>query len=1095
MKRCSMLLAACLFTATFLLAQKPAPINSGEVMEKALKLHNEEKYKEAIQLYKQVPRNDTNYTYSLYETAFSQSADNDLDGAIKTCRLGLQQRNDSYEADFRLLLASCVDDKGMSEEALKIYDSALLKYPNLQGLLLNKGLTMMRLKRISEAEAIFKDLLLRNPFYASAHYRLGQCALQKGELIQAVMCFYTYLLNNPGGTQSGSIIKILDNLSKGTDDVMEVVNKRQAGPSGNLALVEQIVLSKIALDKGYKILTDLDDPIIRQLQVIMEKLEYDKDDPDFYMQYYVPLLKDLFNKGLFEPAIFEAFSNLKLETIQRYLKKNPKEIDKAVSVVSEYQIMIRSTREPDYTKRLTTDPIYQYDNGILYGKGKMKGDVLTGRAEFYYKNGNIKSFGDFTDNGKKQGKWTYYYDNGQPSGFDYWEKGEQTGEDLTYNKHGVLITKAYYKNGKLNGEKTSYFSPGHVLSSIVYKDDKEEGKYLTFYTNGRRKIEAITSNGEFNGAYKGYYENGKIKIVTSYLNEKQEGSYKSYYENGQLEFEGMYKNDLLEGEAKTYHPNSKLMRTATYVKGEIEGDEIEYSDESILLQKVPHKKSKVEGLASYYDSEGKLYCTFLYDNNKLKVAKYFDKSGKEISTSVRQNKLISLVNYNEQRFKSFTAVYNDDAEKQGDEIFYYNSGQIKESNTYVKGILEGVSTGYYPNGKKQYEANYAEGKKNGYTRNYFLNGQLSSEGWYSDDELNGDWVEYNEKGNITSITTYLNNDIYGIKQGFLANGKLDDEEVYENGWLTAIYQYDTLGNRIHTMELKNGSGPYTGIYYNGKKKYEGVYKNGKPDGLFTINHFDGSVQIKKTYDMGLLTGSYTEYYYGGQLSVEGNYELGDKKGTWKSYSLDGKLSREERYTDGKLSGLTTYYFPDGKPEREIMYKDGLRNGLYKRYAADGSLVIAMQYKDDVAYAFTYQDKNKQLLPYQPIGGDKAKVKSYFSNGTVSAEMEYLDGELVGSYRIYYPDGKVYYEEENLENGLTHGRLAEYYPAGKKKYGYTYYYNNLEGPYKDFFEDGTVKEEGTGYNGSLNGSQKIYNASGKLIETRIYYFGTLLNVIK
>jgi antitoxin component YwqK of YwqJK toxin-antitoxin module len=1095
MKRCSMLLAACLFTATFLSAQRSAPINSGEVIAKAIKLHNEEKYKEAIQLYQQVPRNDTNYLHALYETAFSQSADNDLDGAIKTCRIGLQQTKDNYEADFRLLLASCVDDKGMSEEALKLYDSALVKYPNMQGMLLNKGVTLLRMKRTSEAETIFKNLLIRNPFYSSAHFRLGQCALQKGELIPAVMCLYTYLLNTPGGTQSSNIIKILDNFSKGTDDVMEVVNKRKEAPSGNFALVEQIVLSKIALDKGYKILTDLDDPIIRQLQVIMEKLEYDKDDPDFYMQYYVPLLKDLFNKNLFEPAIFEAFSNLKLEAIQHYIKKNPKEIDKAVSVISDYLSKIRTTREPDYTKRLTTDPLYQYDNGILYGKGKLKGDLLVGRVEFYYKNGNIKSFGDFDDNGKKQGKWTYYYENGQPSGIDYWEKGEQTGEDLTYNQHGVLTIKAYYKNGKLDGEKTKYYSPGHLLSSIMYKEGKEEGKYLTFYANGRKKVETTTSNDSYNGPYKSYYENGKIKIVTSYANEKLEGSYKSYYENGQLEFEGMYKNDLLEGEAKTYHPNSKLMRTATYVKGEIEGDEIEYSDESILLQKISYKKGKAEGLASYYDSEGKLYSTFLYDNNKLKVAKYFDNTGKEISTSVRQNKLISLVNYNQQRFKSFTAVYNDDGEKQGDEIFYYNSGQVKESNTYVKGLLQGVSTGYYPNGKKQYEVNYADGKKNGFTRNYFLNGQISSEGWYSDDDLNGDWVEYNETGSITAITYYLNNDIYGVKQSFLPNGKLDEEEVYENGWLTAIYQYDTLGNRIHTMELKNSSGPYTGIYYDGRKKYEGVYKNGKPDGTFMIYYFDGSVQIKKTYDMGLLTGSYTEYYYGGQPSTEGKYELGDKAGTWKYYSLDGKLSQEDHYTDGKLSGLQTFYFPDGKPEREIMYKNGQRNGLYKRYAVDGSLAIAMQYKDEVPFSFSYEDKNKQLLPYQPIAGDKSKIKSYFSNGTVSAEMEYLDGELVGSYRLYYPDGKVYYEEENLENGLTHGKLAEYYKNGKKKSEYTYYYNNLEGPYKDYFEDGTVKEEGAGYKGTLNGQQKIYNASDKLVETRIIYFGTILNVIK
>ncbi len=72
----------------------------------------------------------------------------------------------------------------------------------------------------------------------------------------------------------GNSISLLDNIARGKDEIVEAVNKRTEEPDENFKLLEQIVLSKIALDKGYKTLVKLDDPISRQLQVILEKLEF-----------------------------------------------------------------------------------------------------------------------------------------------------------------------------------------------------------------------------------------------------------------------------------------------------------------------------------------------------------------------------------------------------------------------------------------------------------------------------------------------------------------------------------------------------------------------------------------------------------------------------------------------------------------------------------------------------------------------------------------------------------------------------------------------------------------------------------------------------
>jgi hypothetical protein len=45
-----------------------------------------------------------------------------------------------------------------------------LKYPNATTLLLNKGVTLMRADKLTEAETIFKKLVLQNPYHSSAHF-------------------------------------------------------------------------------------------------------------------------------------------------------------------------------------------------------------------------------------------------------------------------------------------------------------------------------------------------------------------------------------------------------------------------------------------------------------------------------------------------------------------------------------------------------------------------------------------------------------------------------------------------------------------------------------------------------------------------------------------------------------------------------------------------------------------------------------------------------------------------------------------------------------------------------------------------------------
>src|SRR5687767_10459288 len=121
-------------------SEKPL-INSGALISDAIKLHDQGKYKDALAAYRQISRNDTNYVYALYEAALSLQADSQFVEAITFCEEGLKQKGErEREPDLYTQLGSLLDNVGNKERAMKVFDSALQKYPTHVLLLFNKAI-------------------------------------------------------------------------------------------------------------------------------------------------------------------------------------------------------------------------------------------------------------------------------------------------------------------------------------------------------------------------------------------------------------------------------------------------------------------------------------------------------------------------------------------------------------------------------------------------------------------------------------------------------------------------------------------------------------------------------------------------------------------------------------------------------------------------------------------------------------------------------------------------------------------------------------------------------------------------------------------
>lgn len=109
----------------------------------------------------------------------------------------------------------------------------------------------------------------------------------------------------------------------------------------------------------------------------------------------------------------------------------------------------------------------KYANGNPKVVSIYQNDRIITQSE-YYENGQLKIIGDLTENGKRKGKWQYWYND------------------------GTIWSECEYTDGKQNGLNTVYFP------------------------NGQKRFEGRFKMGKRIGEWKFWDENGDVKLVKKY---------------------------------------------------------------------------------------------------------------------------------------------------------------------------------------------------------------------------------------------------------------------------------------------------------------------------------------------------------------------------------------------------------------------------------------------------------------------------------------------------------------------------------------------------------------------------------------------------
>src|SRR5687767_2098819 len=85
-------------------------INSHDIIQNAVVLHDEGKYDQAVKLYKKIGRNDSNYALALVELSLSYFANEQEKLAIEVCKKGLALEDNPYRFNFYNILGSAYDN-------------------------------------------------------------------------------------------------------------------------------------------------------------------------------------------------------------------------------------------------------------------------------------------------------------------------------------------------------------------------------------------------------------------------------------------------------------------------------------------------------------------------------------------------------------------------------------------------------------------------------------------------------------------------------------------------------------------------------------------------------------------------------------------------------------------------------------------------------------------------------------------------------------------------------------------------------------------------------------------------------------------------
>lgn len=1080
-------LAFSIFVSLFLSFQLAAQdttayFNSNEVIKQAITLHDEEKYDEALSYYQLVHPSDSNYAWSLSEQVLTLMTKGDYEDAISLGRKGITMKSE-HAASIYDLLGSSLDYNDQIEEALKVFEEGLAKYPYNRQMIYNYGVTLRNAERFEEAQKQFMKALSLEPFHTRSHLQLAELSVLQGFRAKAMISYYTYIALVPSDLNTISTVEEL------LVDADEDEGSIAPYSSNGYEELDAIIKAKIAVQESFKPSVKLNFKITRHAEVIVKRLTDRTPTDDFWGEFYLPFYQQLEKEKLLDAFLYTLASGVNNDDIQSWIKKNDKDIQALGNLARNTWFNYRFINPATVADIENQYEFWYYDSGKLQAIGNSDDEANPqGPWIYFYSNAEINAQGNYNMNSQKVGLWKYYYPDGTISSEEtYDEQGNLTGTGINYHKNGEVASIIPYVNGVGEGLVKRYYDCGALEEEYTISNNQSEGSGIYYNPDGNKASEYLAKNGLLDGRYTTYFADGKVMEELAYKEGMREGTYTSYYDNGQVRETGLYKEDLLEGPWKGFYKNGQKQFENEYNAGKLKGQAKYYYQSGSVKDIINYDdEGNLEGLYQNYDIDEKLAFEYQYDSGRLRKYTFYDKQQKVLSTGTSNSADVTIMEgYKPTGILSFKAQLVNGMEN-GLTTYYHSNGKTRYTVEVENGTWNGEYLEYHDNGNLKTKTTYVDGNNTGWYEEYDEAGTLKNTGMSIDGNAEQVWKLYFPNGNISQKRYFLNGTLQGQDVTYDTDGRIFSVDIYESGKLLSYQEYDTLGQpgQRHVFPLGNGELVKTSV--NGAKVHIQNFVCGISDGQVINNYENGQVYTESMVEAGSYEGEFKSYFPDGTLSTVGSYEKDTPAGQWFWYHYNGNKDTEYTYENGMLNGLLVDYYLNGQIKSSCNYIDDEKDGPCTYYSPEGELQLIKTYdRHSGAVSYQYLNKDSTLTAPKPIDiAAKTEVKAYFRNGKISRSQTYLNGVLDGKSENFSSSGQVL-EVSNYKNGLQHGEQLEYYSNGQLMYSSNWKNGNEEGISKYYYPSGQLMRTVTYVANQKAGWETWYNEKGEVMVKTMY----------
>ncbi len=1067
----------------------------------------DQNYETAVEEFNKISPSDTNYALAQLELALSYTELEKDSVVIKICNDAIALET-KWDHIFREYLIESMS-RLKNEEVFEQIALAKQKYPFNEDFILLEAVANKKWENYDQAIKVLQKLIQQNPFNKNAHYYLGQMMADKGDFVRATISLEAFLmLSSSSNGKTSSALIILSNIFSNKHEI----TIKNAKKDKLFKEVEELIESELSLKKGYKTDAPLDDPIVRQTDVLVKNIEYKKGTNDFWMDFYVPFINKIKSQGLIRGYTYQFLSFLDHEGVQAGVKKFKPEVDKFIKFAADYFDDIRQKA----AITVQGSPVVLekwYDEGNISSMGKKDGENRTGTWYFFYPAGSLETIMHYNNAGKRNDSVFNYHLNGKLKDCYAYQNDVLQGKYLEYYKNGQLHSELIYKDDSLQGMQKTYYPNGATKETVEFKKGKRHGMNKEYDVAGNQESELQYKDGKLEGLQKRYYPGMILEREIYYKGGKRDGSCITYHKNGKISAKGNYVAGIVTGTWEEYFSNGKREKYYTL------NDKGDYTDSLLTyhhngqLASVTHfnKKGQKEGLDINYASDGKVLNIFIYKKDAIKSWKYFAADGKELASGTK-----TLMNYN----KYGNLESKGDIAKgvrTGRWEFYYPNGAISGIGNYtLTGELDGSYEEYYQSGEIKSKTSYSNGSYNGPFVSYHENKKVQSEGWYAEGEHAGEWTWYYVNGNPEQTDYYINDKATGMITDWNADSTIDYTRKIKDEVFQGIYFYGPDNKERVKLDTKNGNGSFKYSGENNVIEYNRTYQYGVLHGKVTQTlKSTGALLNEENYSNGYLNGKQIYRYPNGQISLEAEYVFGDETGTWKYYSEDGTISLLRHYTYGRSCDSTVWYYASGAPRIKEYYNDmGQISGITLWYYENGKIKKHSRhaFNDREGWTYDYDPEGRLMYKRWFENGNVVLLKGlssngkdsvtynlyeksdsitlFFDNGKPALCCRYDKGMLQGHWAKYFYDGKVM-EEDVYVNDVSNGTGIDYYINGKVMQKESRYMGVLHGAQLTYYENGQLRGDEKQYMGNANGEYKVYNKKGELIIHADYRHGVLI----